>query len=82
MPLQEAARKARYGHREWVYWTRRDGSGFAAPAGSHSIKAAMLDVGTAGRFLILAASTGVAHLQRWPDGCRMIRNARFLWGRA
>lgn len=81
LDLQTAQKKARFGHRDWVYWTRRDGVGMAAPASRASVKSAMVDLGTSGRFLLLAASTGVPHLQRWNDGCRMMRNARYLWGR-
>jgi hypothetical protein len=77
----EAQRKARFGHRDWVYWTSADSVGMAAPASRESVKAALLDIGTRGRFLILAGSTGVGHLQRWSDGCRMMRNAKHLWGR-
>ncbi len=81
LSLQETARKARFGHRDWIHWTSRDGLPQAERASRESVKRALLDIGTAGRFLIVGASTGVAHLHRFPDGCRMMRNARHLWGR-
>lgn len=73
-----ARRKARYGHRDWVVYRRRDGSWSAAQYSAAAIKAAMLEMGTAGHFSLIAASTGIGHRYNWPMGCLAIRNARFL----
>jgi hypothetical protein len=75
-------RKARYGHRDWVIWNDAAGQLHAARACRDAIKRALLCIGTQGRWFIVAASTGVMHRYGFSDGCRMIRNAKYLWGRA
>lgn len=73
---QDAQKKARYGHRDWVAYKGKDGALVFAPRSAAVIKAAMLAVGTRGRFTILAASTGIGHTMNWSIGCIMLRNAR------
>ena len=43
-------RKARYGHRSYLYWTSKDGAFHFAPYCKAGIKSALLDVGGKGRF--------------------------------
>ncbi len=50
MTHEELRRRARYGHRCWLYWQNRDGSLGFAPYGRDGIKQAILAVGTKGRF--------------------------------
>lgn len=49
MTREELRRKARYGHRSWLYWTGRDGGLRFAPYGKDGLKAAILEVGAKGR---------------------------------
>lgn len=82
LTINDVTRKARYGHRDWIVWNDRAGAMKARQANRDAIKAALLDVGTAGRWFVVAASTGVMHRYGFSDGCRMMRNAKHLWGRA
>lgn len=78
--LATIIRKARYGHRDWVVWTDRAGTLHGQKACRAAIKAALLALGTQGKWLIIGASTGILYRHDFNDGCRMMRNARHLWG--
>lgn len=71
-----AARKARYGHKDWIIWRERDGREQAAPCTADAIKSALLAVGTQGRFVRLSASTATGASIRWKLGLTMLRNCR------
>ncbi|QRM34891.1 hypothetical protein [Microvirga sp. VF16] len=73
--LQYAQRKARYGHRDWLFWTDRSGSSQCAPKSKESIKKAMLASGTQGRWFVVSASTAVLQKGFWAMGVIMLRNA-------
>jgi hypothetical protein len=79
--INEVMRKARYGHRDWIVWNDKSGDMQARRASRETIKEALLSIGTAGRWFIVGASTGVMHRYRFSDGCRMMRNAKHIWGR-
>ena len=73
-----AKRKAKFGHRDWIVYRDRNGNEHAEQYSASVVKKAMLAVGTQGRFHLIAASTGVDHIYRWPMACIALRNARFL----
>lgn len=50
MTHEQLKRKARYGHRAYVYWTDRAGELRHAPYGKPGLKQALLGVGARGRF--------------------------------
>lgn len=50
MTHEELRRKARYGHRSYVYWTDHAGSLQWAPYDKAGLKTAILSVGAKGRF--------------------------------
>lgn len=75
----EATRKAKYGHRDWLVWQNRDGSWSARRASADAIKAALLAVGTAGRFTLVSASTAIRNKYNWRMGITFWRNARRGW---
>ena len=50
MTLEELRRKARFGHRSYLYWTAPNGEFRFAPYGKVGLKAALLSVGARGRF--------------------------------
>lgn len=50
MTHQELRRKARYGHRAYVYWTAPNSEFRYAPYTKAGLKSALLDVGAKGRF--------------------------------
>ncbi len=76
MTFQEVQRKARFGHRDWLFWRGRDGGERFQQRSAQAVKNALLDIGTQGRFSLLSASTGIPMRMGWRDGIRMIRNAR------
>lgn len=82
MTFQEAQRKARFGHRDWIFFTDKDGSDVCERSSASVIKRAMLATGTSGRFYLLAASTGVPFLMSWRLGVIAIRNAKLMGERA
>lgn len=67
-----AQRKARYGHKSWIVWKGRDGAFNAALETAATVKQAMLDVGTQGRW---TAVSRFNYVQRWRDGVTILRNA-------
>src|SRR4051812_7729055 len=54
--FEQAKRKARYGHRDWLVWTDCAVGQIAAPRTAESIKAAMLATGSQRPFFMLHAS--------------------------
>lgn len=78
MTLQEVQKKARFGHRDWVFFRNAEGASHAARFARDSIKAALLATGCSGHFYVAAASTGVLERHGWRSGCLMFRNVRHL----
>ncbi|MGX7709273.1 hypothetical protein [Methylobacterium sp. Gmos1] len=70
-------RKARNGRRDWISWRDKTGAVAAMPYSPTALKAALLAVGTQGRFTLIAACSATRFTYRWRDGIRMIRNARY-----
>lgn len=56
-------RKARYGHRQYIYWFAADGSLEWLSYSRNAIKQAILSVGAKGRFYILD-SRGSSHIAK------------------
>lgn len=81
MTINDVARKARYGHNDWIVWNDREGVMQARRANREAVKAALLDIGTQGKWFIVGASTGHMHRYRFSDGCRIMRNAKYIWCR-
>lgn len=80
-PNNEAAviakRKAMKGHKTWLVFVKRDGSYVARLYTAEAIKAAMLAVGTQGRFWWYSASTGTSNLCRsWHYAVHLLKCAR------
>ena len=75
-----ARRKAKYGHRDWLAWTRRDGQKCAARVTTAAVKQAMLDCGTQQFFMRYAGSDGMGMIATWRLGALWIRQAkRGMW---
>lgn len=60
---EEVRRKARYGHRCYLYWTDKKGRFLFALYTRDNIKRAILDVGAKGRFYWFDTS-GCSHIAR------------------
>lgn len=63
MTHEELRRKARYGHRAYLYWRDATGGLQWAPYGSEGIKRAILAVGIRGRFCWYDGG-GISHIAR------------------
>lgn len=71
-----AERKARYGHRNWIYWADREGTMHTAVQNAASLKQALLDTGTQYCFAQIGANNAVHMIISWPIGLNMLRWAR------
>lgn len=77
MTFEEAQRKARYGHRDYIEVVGTEGETYELLTVS-SIKRALLAGGTKGKFMVIAANSAVLHINSWRIGLNMIRNAKHL----
>ena len=75
--LALAKRKARYSHRDWLFWKDRNGTSHSARRDSATLKAAMLASGTQGKWFIVQASTGTLVKGFWRLGINLLKNAKF-----
>lgn len=75
--LAEAKRKARYGHRDWVYWIDKSGIDHFALKSKDSVKQAMLATGTQGMWYIIDANSGVLFIARWWMGINIINQDKY-----
>ena len=78
MTLQEAQRKARYGHRDYITFTARNGVEVVDRLTPALLKQAMLAGGTKGKFYVIAANSGVMHRYGWRVGLNMLRNWQYI----
>jgi hypothetical protein len=72
----KAVQKARYGHRDWVVWRDRHGILQSGVSDYATFKAAMLAVGTQGRFTVVAGSSAVGHTINWRIGVNWLANIK------
>ncbi len=72
--VQAAKLKARKGHQDWLVWRTHQGHWAYARATAEAIKAAMLATGTARRFWLYAANSGVGHTLSWRLALTVRRN--------
>ncbi len=71
-----AKQKARYGRRDWIAWTDKNGVDYADLFSAASVKLALLSVGTQGFFVRYSANDGISVLSYWHDGTRWLRQFR------
>jgi hypothetical protein len=74
--VEQAKRKARYGHKDWLIWRDRQGVLHTAVSNYDNFKSAMLATGTQGRFTVLEANTAVGFTINWRVGVAWIANIR------
>lgn len=72
-----ARRKAVHGHNDWLVWAEKNGAWNTARISVKAIKAAMLATGTAGRWYLIAANSGVGYRYNWRIGVNMLNNAKY-----
>jgi hypothetical protein len=71
--IRTAERKARYGHRDWLYWVDRSGTLHVERKSVQSLKQALLDSGTNHYFVEIGANTAVRFICSWTIGLNMLR---------
>lgn len=77
MTFEEAKRKARYGHRDYIAIPTADGETYERLTVAN-LKKAMLAAGTKGKIWVIGASNAILYAHSWRIGVNMIRNARYL----
>lgn len=75
MTFQDAQRKARYGHRPWVFYRDRGGATHASRATPDAIKAALLACGTQRQWTLICGD-GTPMAMNWRLGLIALSNAR------
>lgn len=73
---ETAKRKARYGTQSWIMWQDRNGIKKAAPVTYDTMKAAMLDCGTAGHWVLYSSRDRCGQMVYWSWACLMLRNLK------
>lgn len=76
MQLQEVQQKARYGHRDWLFWTDKAGNDRAERRSADAIKSMLLDTGTHGKWYLVSANSGSLMRGFWWLGLNILRQAR------
>jgi len=76
--FQEAQKKARFGHRDWIYWSDKDGK-HAEVRSAESVKRALLAVGTKGFWCLIHANCGTPSRGFFAMGLNLIRQSRYGW---
>jgi hypothetical protein len=71
-----AKRKAKRGHQDWLVWPTSHGTWACDAMTAESIRAALLAVGTQGKFFLVSAGSGHCHVIRWRQGVVLLRNAK------
>jgi hypothetical protein len=74
--LTLARRKARYGHRNWIVWTDKQGQPQAEKVTPETMKRCLLDVGTKGKWMLVTADTGSLMKGFWYLGLVQISQAK------
>ena len=74
MDLKIATRKARYGHRDWLYWSDSVGNKYYKPMSVSSIEEAIKV--TDGNFTLIAANSGHLHKINRDIAQIMLSNAK------
>lgn len=69
--FQAAMHYARFGHRDWIWWHDENGS-HAAVLTAESLKAALLAVGTKGKWSLIGADNGVPSKGFWWLGINIL----------
>lgn len=68
LTFEEVKRKARYGHKDWICWTDRQGVKRNAPKSLPAMKQCLLDSGTHGFWFIVCASDATLMRGFWRMG--------------
>lgn len=73
--FQEAQKKARFGHKDWIVWRGPKGL-VATPKTKANVKRMLLDTGTKGNWSLIEADSGCPMKGFWWLGINLIRQAQ------
>jgi hypothetical protein len=73
--FQAAQQKARFGHRDWIYWSDQDGK-HAEVKSVESVKRALMAAGTKGFWVLIHADSGIASKGFFAMGLNLLRQIR------
>ena len=76
MTFEDAIRKAKYGHRDWIVWRGKDGKLQAFRKSPESVKRCLLDTGTQGKWTLVSANDGVLMVGRWWLGINLLAHMK------
>lgn len=76
--FQEATRKARFGHKDWLCWHDRDGN-HAVPRSAANIKRMLLAVGTKRHWTLILADSGCPMSGFWAMGINILNQSKRGW---
>lgn len=74
---EEAVRKARHGNRDWIAYRNRQGKDVYVPSTGRAVKAAMLEMGTRGHFILIGAGNGCGMYITWRIACNMLKQVKY-----
>ena len=77
--LQDVQTKARYGHKDWIFWVEKDGTKRAEWRSAASVKRALLASGTKGFWCLVHADSGCPMKGFWAMGINLIRQSKWGW---
>lgn len=72
MTLQEVQNKARYGHRDWIYWRDRKSDYHSERKTPETMKRCLLDCGTQGFWCLVTANDGCPMKGFWAMGINLL----------
>lgn len=76
--FEEARRKARFGHRDWVAY-EHDGQTVCEKMSRDAIKRALLAGGTKAGLTVIGASNAVLYRYSWRTALNMLRNYQHIY---
>lgn len=79
LTLQEVQNKARFGHKDWLYWEGKDGKPKATRRSADAIKAMLLETGTKGWWCLVMANNGTPCKGFWAMGINIWAQSKRGW---
>lgn len=76
MTLQEVSRKARYDHKDWLWWVDKAGVKHSKCKSIPAVKQCLLDCGTQGEWIFIAANDGIREIGHWRMGIILINQMK------
>jgi hypothetical protein len=75
--FNEARKKAKFGHHDWITWIDKDGTRQARRVSQAAMKECLLAVGTKGKWWLICASDGVGMIGFWQMGLAIFNRYKY-----